>query len=80
MKERRPMGEILVDVRNLLRKEGTMSIREISIKLKLQWRTVLKALEILEKLEIVAEDPVDRNEKDARIFGVIKRPHEILKK
>ena len=65
---RKPITQIIEDIKSLLKKEGELSIRQISIKIKSQWRTVDKALNTMKSLEIVEERKNKETERDERLF------------
>ena len=52
---RKSITSLMIEIRNILRKERELSIRQLSLKTKSQWRTVEKALETMEKLEVVKQ-------------------------
>lgn len=67
---KRVTEDILVEVKNLLKKEGELSIRQISIKTGSQWRTIRDALETLASLEIVKERKGDETKREERLFSL----------
>lgn len=69
---RKSFAEILVKIDELLKKERELSINQIAVKLKSQWRTAEKALEILKQLKIVNEKSNQNPDRDGRIFFKIK--------
>ena len=69
---RKPITEIIENIRDLLEKEGELSIRQISLKTKSQWRTIEKALETMRSLGVVKERKGDENERVERLFSLNK--------
>ena len=70
---RKPITEIMKEVKKLLEKEGELSIRQISIKTKSQWRTIEKALESMKSLGIVSERENKETERVERLFSLVKK-------
>jgi len=69
---RKPITEIIEKSKQLLEKEGELSIRQISIKLKSQWRTAKKALDTMEVLGIVKVRDNDKTERVERLYSLKK--------
>jgi len=67
---RKPITKIMVEVKKILEEKGELSIRQISIKTKSQWRTIEKALETLSKLGIVKERKNVDTERMERLFSL----------
>ena len=67
---RKPITKIIKEVKALLEKEGELSIRQISIKLGSQWRTIEKALETMKSLEIAKERKGDKRDRIERLFSL----------
>ena len=67
---RRPITQIIQEVRDLLEKEGELSIRQVSLKLHSQWRTALKVLETMKDLGITKERKGTDTERDERLFSL----------
>ena len=67
---RRPITKIIKEIKTLLEKEGELSIRQISIKNKSQWRTVNKALDTMESLGIVKERKNSDTKRVERLFSL----------
>jgi predicted transcriptional regulator len=67
---RRPITEIIEKIKALLEREDELSIRQISIKMKAQWRTIEKALNTMLKLRIVKERPNKEVERAERLFSL----------
>ena len=70
---RRPITEIIEKIQALLKIEGELSIRQISIKLKAQWRTIEKALETMASLGLVKERSNKETKRVERLFSLIKK-------
>ncbi|MFA5484769.1 MAG: hypothetical protein WC260_00750 [Candidatus Pacearchaeota archaeon] len=69
---RKSFPEILIQINDLLKKEKELSINQIALKLKSQWRTAEKSLEVLKKLGIVSEKPNKESNRQERIFYRLK--------
>ncbi|MBS3075046.1 hypothetical protein J4429_01155 [Candidatus Pacearchaeota archaeon] len=69
---RKPITQIIEEIKKLLEKEGELSIRQISLKIKSQWRTIEKALETMTSLGVVKERKGDKTERDERLFSLRK--------
>jgi len=67
---RKPITEIIEDVKKLLEKEGELSVRQISVKMGSQWRTINKALETMKSLGVVKEKQSDKTERKERLFSL----------
>ncbi len=67
---RKPITLIIEDVKKLLEKEGEMSIRQISLKTKSQWRTIEKALEAMKSLGVVKERQGNETKRIERLFSL----------
>jgi len=59
---------IINEVKKVLQKGDELSIRQISIKTKSQWRTAEHALEMMNSLGIVKERKGDSTKRDERLF------------
>jgi DNA-binding transcriptional regulator YhcF (GntR family) len=68
--KRKPITEIIENVKKLLQKEKELSIRQISIKTGSQWRTIAKALELMKSLGIVKERFNDKTDREERLFSL----------
>jgi len=69
---RKPITEIIEDVKSILEKEKELSIRQISLKTKSQWRTIKKALATMKSLGVVKERKNDKTERVERLFSLVK--------
>lgn len=68
---RKPITSIMEEIKLLLEKEKELSIRQISLELKSQWRTVEKALQSLAKLGVVKERRNKETERVERLFSLV---------
>jgi DNA-binding transcriptional regulator YhcF (GntR family) len=66
----RPLTTIIKQIKNTLEKDGELSIRQISIKVKSQWSTTEKALECMKSLDIVKERKGTDSKRDERLFSL----------
>lgn len=57
-------------IKELLEKNKELSIRQISLKTKSQWRTIEKALETMKSLDVVKERKSDKTERVERLFSL----------
>ena len=69
---RKSILQIIEEVKTILEKEKELSIRQLSIKTKSQWRTIEKALEFMKKQGMVKERKNDQTERVERLFNLIK--------
>ena len=69
---RKPITEIIGNIKKLLDKEGELSVRQISLKTGSQWRTIDKALILMKSLKIVKERKGDKTKRKERLFGLTK--------
>lgn len=69
---RRTLSQIVEEIKFLLQNEKELSVRQIAIKTKCQWRTALKALELMENLDITEERQENKSNRDERLFKLIK--------
>jgi predicted transcriptional regulator len=69
---RKPITRIIEDVKTLLEKETELSVRQISIKLGSQWRTIEKALETMKSLGLVKERKGNETDRVERLFSLVK--------
>jgi DNA-binding transcriptional regulator YhcF (GntR family) len=61
---------IISEVKKILEKEKELSVRQISLKINSQWRTALKALEIMKELGIVKERKGKDTQREERLFSL----------
>jgi DNA-binding transcriptional regulator YhcF (GntR family) len=70
---RRPITQIINEVKKVLEKHKELSIKAIAKKTKAQWRTVRKALETMRDLGLVKERKnVHKTGVDERLFSLIR--------
>jgi len=67
---RKPITEIIEEVKKLLEKEGELSVRQISVKIGSQWRTINKALESMKSLGLVKERLNNETGRKERLFSI----------
>ena len=70
---RRAILAIIEDILNILSKEEELSVRQISVKLKSQWETTIKALNFMKKINLVKERKGKKTNKIERLFSLVKR-------
>ena len=69
---RRPLEKIIIEINNLLKKEKNKSVRYISNSVGCEWRTAKKALDILEKLEIIKQKWGIESQRKERLYHRIE--------
>jgi hypothetical protein len=52
---RTSITSLMIEIKKILEKNNELSIRQISLRTKSQWRTVEKALETMKTLKVVKE-------------------------
>lgn len=62
--------KIMEEIRDILKKEKELSIRQISIKTGSQWITIEKALISMKNLGLVKEKVSDNNKRKTRLFSL----------
>ena len=67
---RKSITLLMEDIKKLLEKDKELSIRQISIKTKSQWRTIEKALETMKSLGVVKERKGEETERVERLFSL----------
>jgi len=67
---RKPITEIIQDIRKILEKEKELSIRQLSLKTGSQWRTVNKALKFMKTLNLVKERKDFKTKREQRLFSL----------
>lgn len=67
---RKSITKIIEEVKDLLEKEDELSIRQISLKTRSQWRTIDKALNTMKNLGIVKERLNDETDRKERLFSL----------
>lgn len=67
---RKPITQIIETVKKILERDGELSIRQISLKTKSQWRTIEKALETMEKLGLVKQRGNTETNRVERLYSL----------
>jgi DNA-binding transcriptional regulator YhcF (GntR family) len=67
---RKPITQTIEEIQTILKKEGELSIRQLSIKAGSQWRTIEKALETMKKLNVVKERAGKETDRVERLFSI----------
>lgn len=70
--ERKPITEIIENIKSILEKNKELSIRQISLKTKSQWRTIEKALNTMRNLGVVNERVNKSEGRVERLFSLKK--------
>lgn len=70
---RKPITQTIEMMVKLLKKQNGLSIRQISLKLNSQWRTIAKALETMKSLGVVQERKNQKTKRKERLFSLIKK-------
>jgi Mn-dependent DtxR family transcriptional regulator len=63
-------SDILKEIKELLEEEGELSIRQIALEIKAQWRTAHDALHTLVDLGIVKEKKGGKSKRKERVFSL----------
>jgi Mn-dependent DtxR family transcriptional regulator len=69
---RKSISDVIREIKTLLEKEGELSVRQISLKIKSQWRTVDKALGTMKMLGTVKERMNKDTERIERLVSLKK--------
>ena len=67
---RKPITSIMEDVKKLLEKHQELSIRQLALRSKSQWRTIEKALETMKSLNVVKERKGNETKRIERLFSL----------
>lgn len=70
---RKPITQIIEEIKSILEKENELSVRQLSLKTKSQWRTIKKALDTMKSLGIVKERLNDKTERVERLFSLVEK-------
>ncbi len=70
---RKPITDIIEEIKSILEKEKELSIRQISLKIKSQWRTIKKGLDTMKSLGMVKERMNDKTKRVERLFSLVKK-------
>ena len=68
---RTSITSLMIEIKKILEKEYELSIRQISLRTKSQWRTVEKALDTMKKLGVLKEEYRGLSgSKEERLFSI----------
>ena len=67
---RKSITSLMQEIKKLLEKNKELSIRQIALKTKSQWRTIDKALETMKSLGVVKERKGNETERVERLFSL----------
>ena len=67
---RRSITDIMERIKEILEKEGELSVYQISRKVSSEWETVIKALESMKKLGLVKERLETETDRKSRLFSL----------
>jgi len=67
---RKPITEIIEQIKLILQKEKNLSVRQLSIKTHSQWRTINKALKTMKSLGFVKETTNKETKRKERLFNL----------
>ncbi len=70
---RKSITQLMEEIKKLLARHQELSIRQLSIKTKSQWRTVEKALATMQSLGVVKERANAETERVERLFSLVKK-------
>jgi len=69
---RKSITSLMENAKKLLEKHKELSIRQLALKTKSQWRTIEKALETMKSLDVVKERRGNETERVERLFSLKK--------
>ena len=69
---KRTTVEIIEAVKKVLEKQDNLSIRQIALKTRSQWRTTERILEQMKALGIVKETKGENKKLNERLFSLVK--------
>ena len=69
---RRNILEVIEDIIIVLKKNDEMSVKKISESVNSQWETTIKALEFMEKINLVKERAGKKAHRVERLFSLRK--------
>lgn len=69
-RKRKPITSLMEEIKKLLEKYKELSIRQLALKTKSQWRTIEKALETMKTLNVVNERKGNKTERVERLFSL----------
>ena len=67
---RRSILKVIEDILKVLKKKNEMSVKRISNEVKSQWETTIKALEFMERVNLVKEREGKKTHKIERLFSL----------
>ena len=67
---RKPITSLMEDIKKLLDKNKELSIRQLALRTKSQWRTIEKALNTMKSLGVVKERKSSETERIERLFSL----------
>ena len=67
---RKSITALMEDIKKLLEKNKELSIRQIALNTKSQWRTIEKALETMKSLNVVKERKGNKTKRIERLFSL----------
>ena len=67
---RKSITSLMEEIKKLLEKNKELSIRQIALKTKSQWRTIDKALETMKTLNVVKERKGNETDRVERLFSL----------
>jgi len=67
---RKSITSLMEDIKKLLEKNKELSIRQLALKTKSQWRTIEKALKTMKNLNVVKERKSNKTERIERLFSL----------
>lgn len=67
---RKSITSLMEDIKKLLEQHRELSIRQLALKTKSQWRTIEKALETMKSLNVVKERKGNETERVERLFSL----------
>jgi len=70
---KRTSVEIIEEVKEVLEKEGELSIRQVALKTGSQWRTAERILKQMKALGIVRESKGENKKMNERLFSLSKK-------
>ena len=69
---RKSITDVIREVKTLLEKESELSVRQISLRLKSQWRTIDKAIDTMKLLGYVKERMNKDTKRTERLISLKK--------
>ena len=69
---RKSITDVIREIKTLLEKEDELSVRQISLRLKSQWRTIDKAIDTMKLLGYVKERMNQNTKRTERLISLKK--------